>query len=221
MDPEVENDHFDYSPYAYVYNNPILFIDPFGLDSIAAVEVKKAAENALQWILDIYRKTSAQCNRGVSHAFEEITGSKVFNGMTANEMVDYMESSDDFVEVEVDETQELQNEGDIIIAGQKVIGEDEDGNPLHGHVALGVPGNEESSKKWGGSAPVGMDTGENKRWSEKGMNWSWTSKKGVSFYKYIGPSNKTYNAGTMKSVSVTAKGPQKIKPIVRSEVVIR
>ena len=32
-DPAIENNHFDYSPYAYVYNNPMLFIDPFGLDS--------------------------------------------------------------------------------------------------------------------------------------------------------------------------------------------
>jgi len=34
MDPAIEDNHFDYSPYAYVYNNPMLFIDPFGLDSI-------------------------------------------------------------------------------------------------------------------------------------------------------------------------------------------
>ena len=32
MDPLVEK-HFDNSPYAYVYNNPIKLIDPFGLDS--------------------------------------------------------------------------------------------------------------------------------------------------------------------------------------------
>ncbi len=38
MDPAVEDNHFDYSPYAYVYNNPMLFIDPFGLDSIIGMK---------------------------------------------------------------------------------------------------------------------------------------------------------------------------------------
>ena len=28
--------HSDYSPYAYVYNNPLNYIDPFGLDTISA-----------------------------------------------------------------------------------------------------------------------------------------------------------------------------------------
>jgi RHS repeat-associated protein len=32
-DPLIEM-HYDYTPYAYVYNNPIKLIDPFGLDSI-------------------------------------------------------------------------------------------------------------------------------------------------------------------------------------------
>ncbi|MBP6871382.1 MAG: RHS repeat-associated core domain-containing protein [Bacteroidales bacterium] len=33
VDPMAEN-HYDYTPYANVYNNPITLIDPFGLDSI-------------------------------------------------------------------------------------------------------------------------------------------------------------------------------------------
>jgi hypothetical protein len=34
IDPAIENNHFDYTPYAYVYNNPLRFIDPLGLDSV-------------------------------------------------------------------------------------------------------------------------------------------------------------------------------------------
>ena len=34
IDPAIENNHFENSPYAYVYNNPINLIDPFGLDSV-------------------------------------------------------------------------------------------------------------------------------------------------------------------------------------------
>ena len=36
IDLMVENNHYEWTPYAYVYNNPIALIDPFGLDSIYA-----------------------------------------------------------------------------------------------------------------------------------------------------------------------------------------
>ena len=34
IDPAVENGHYDYTPYAYTYNNPIRFIDLMGLDTL-------------------------------------------------------------------------------------------------------------------------------------------------------------------------------------------
>jgi RHS repeat-associated protein len=37
VDPLAEK-HSDYTPYAYVYNNPVAFIDPFGLDSIFVLD---------------------------------------------------------------------------------------------------------------------------------------------------------------------------------------
>jgi hypothetical protein len=85
QDPMVENAHYDYSPYAYVYNNPIKLLDYFGLDSIDAVALAEAQENAVEYVEDNYGSTSAQCSRGVKHAFKELTGSEIFDGMKANE----------------------------------------------------------------------------------------------------------------------------------------
>ena len=34
IDPMVENNHYGWTPYAYTYNNPILFIDVMGLDTL-------------------------------------------------------------------------------------------------------------------------------------------------------------------------------------------
>ena len=39
QDPLLES-HFNYTPYHYVFNNPINFIDPFGLDTVDLEEVK-------------------------------------------------------------------------------------------------------------------------------------------------------------------------------------
>jgi hypothetical protein len=38
VDPASENGHYNYTPYAYVYNNPLSFIDPFGLDSVYVLD---------------------------------------------------------------------------------------------------------------------------------------------------------------------------------------
>lgn len=35
MDPFIEK-HFDITPYNYVLNNPLIYIDPFGLDTLNA-----------------------------------------------------------------------------------------------------------------------------------------------------------------------------------------
>ncbi len=52
IDPMIEF-HFDYTPYAYVYNNPINFIDPFGLDSVKVVVNETTGEIELEALDEI------------------------------------------------------------------------------------------------------------------------------------------------------------------------
>ena len=206
QDP-LQEGHYNWSSYAYVYGNPVRFIDPYGLDSIDAVALKTAAENAVQFVTDTYGSSAAYCNQGVNHAFEELTESKELAGKNANSMVDQLDVSNNFTKVNQSEVQDLANDGVIVIAGKKE-------NSGSGHVALAVPGEEVSANKerWGGSAPVGMDTGKDKRWSSNGMNYSWKSNEGVNFYKYtgttIGADNNTYSGGTLPSIIVSAPARQ-------------
>ncbi len=215
IDPAIEDNHHNYTPYAYVYNNPILLLDMYGLDSTAAAEVTQAAEETVDEIDEKYNKDGtkpAQCNRGVSTAFSKIFNSDALDGMTANEIVEFLSNSENWELVSVDDVQELANDGEFIIAGKQNNEVDDNGNKKSGHVAVVVPGEEASSGNWGGSAPVGMDTGSNKYWSKNGMNYSWSSKSGVQFFKYVGSSNKTYNACTLNTVTVVGKGLTQLKP---------
>jgi len=209
IDPLTEKNHRN-TPYSYAANNPIRYIDWLGLDSLDAAALTQAAQNAVAWVIETYGSITAQCNRGVNHAFEELTGSTDLAGKNANEMINYMESSDDFVSINRDAAQEEFNDGAVVIAGEK-------SDSGSGHVTIGVPGVEESSGNWGGSAPVGMDTGSGKRWASKGMNHSFTTPTGVTFYKYIGVStgtinNQIYAGGTLPAVTVAASGPLSLTP---------
>ncbi len=44
VDPAIENNHYEWSPYTYVYNNPIKLIDPFGLDSAQRADALAQAQ---------------------------------------------------------------------------------------------------------------------------------------------------------------------------------
>ena len=114
-----------------------------------------------------YGSTSAQCNRGVNHAFEELTGSKELEGVNANDMIDVIEKSENFEPIDLDKVSPNAKDGEIVVAGKKETG------GVSGHVALAVPGDEVDGGSWGGKVPVMMDTGKEHRWSKKGINYSW------------------------------------------------
>jgi hypothetical protein len=57
-----------------------------------------------------------------------------------------------------------------------------------------------------GEIPVMMDTGKNKRWTNKGINNSWRSsaKDEISYYRYTGEFINRINGGELPEVVITA-----------------
>lgn len=53
VDPMIEK-HYDYTPYAYVYNNPLIFVDPLGLDSIYFYDQANNPNNKRVYTAEVY-----------------------------------------------------------------------------------------------------------------------------------------------------------------------
>ncbi len=152
------------------------------MDSLAAAKLTKAADNAVAKVKksDPTGSQPAKCNIGVSLAFEEVTESTELNGKTANEIADHAASDDDFEPTDLEDVGDSANEGEMNLG----VSKGKDGKS--GHVVMAVPGEKVSSGSWGGKVPNAMDTGAGKRWSKKGVNYSWkgSQKKNVNWYKY-------------------------------------
>lgn len=217
------------SPYAWVTNNPILYNDPFGLDTtfiapmlapivitpdeecsenctedggndigvgmpinleipgstsvrLDPVNITTAAQNALNYVNKLYTFEERACNIGVDCAVEELTGLPELGGMTANQIAAHVKKSLNWRATTVGQVQGITNNGGVVIA----VSTSSTGS---GHVVMGVPGTAVSSGAWGGEVPVAMDTGPNKKWASKSINWSYGTSSGVEFYEYVGPVN--------------------------------
>jgi hypothetical protein len=164
---------------------PLLLIcltpDPCDFDDSDTTD---ASEAALAAVNGEFTCSQAACNIGVNHAFEELTCNDDFDGLLANDIMDDLGDSDDWEEIEMNESQAFANGGDIVVTGTT-------NSSGTGHLVMIVPGTEVSSGSWEGNVPVAMDTGPNKKWSSKGINYSWSSssKDDVQFFKYTGDSS--------------------------------
>ena len=143
-------------------------------------KLTSAAEKAVQIVIKDYKMEVAACNEGVEAMFMEVCNSNELSNMLANQMVNYMDNSPNWKEVQVGEVQALANEGYFVVGGWK--------NPTggHGHVVAAVPGEAVYSTNWGCNVPMVMDIGEDKRYSSISVKYCFGKDKipNVHFYLY-------------------------------------
>ena len=94
------------------------------------------------------------CNISVS-VISATMGCKDFYGKTADEIVAFLETSQDWEEVDIAKAQDMANQGSLLIAGLDSKGLDQ----AHGHVVVIRPGKPCYSGKYGGLAPRCINIG--------------------------------------------------------------
>ena len=138
-------------------------------------KMSSAAKNAIEYVLGLdaeegTSKDQPRCNQGVAKMFESLTGKKDLNNMRANDMIDYMRSSPEWVKIEktsdiaasLKSIQDMANKGYFIIASWQnaIPGES-------GHVSVILPGTSmHESGTYDCYVPYTLDTGPYRR-SEK------------------------------------------------------
>lgn len=108
-------------------------------------------------ILDVYDRLdfhpnpdgSTHCNQAVNAVCQAL-GYQKLAGLTADQIVAFLTASDEWSLTSLDKSQNLANEGSLLIAGldSKALSQD------HGHVVVIRPGKPVFSGKWGPSPRV-------------------------------------------------------------------
>lgn len=107
---------------------------------------------------------------GTTHCNQFVTevalgcGFKGFDGLLANQIIDFICSNNQWSECPMDKAQDLANEGTLIIACLKA-------DP-HGHVNIICPGKMKSSGRWA-SVPSVANVGK-ENFIGKGLNWAFS-----------------------------------------------
>ncbi len=121
-------------------------------------------------VYDIYTASEYDNTKGTTYcnlAANEIAdryGIHDFQDKMADEIIDFIVSSDEWSEVPMDKAQDLANQGTLIFATLK--------EEPHGHICLVRPGVSKTSGHWG-MVPCVMNIGKN-NFISKGLNWAFS-----------------------------------------------
>jgi len=107
-------------------------------------------------------------------------GCTVMQGMTADQMVEFMRTSKNFLIKPIEDCQFLANEGTVIVAGLTSGALKQS----HGHVCTITPGVEDFSGHWNKKTPQCLSIGRKKIcFRSKGVNWAFVPEP--EFYAWL------------------------------------
>ena len=224
IDPAIENNHYEWTPYAYVYNNPIKSIDPLGLDSAQRATAVAMAEKYVENNSGNTYPNQSDIKKG---KFRGKPGEKVdCSGMVSNCMMKadepdpYTDRSGNGVSRIVKASEKVKDEDNVEVGNAITLDNSASGkdNPM-GHIGIivEVKRNDKGETTGykivdSGGKPSSGKSGPRYTNIKVGGNGYW-DKRVSGVYKWD-KKPETINGGTLKSVTVTGKGNSYIKPII-------
>lgn len=136
-------------------------------------KIKEITKKAVDKVIADHNgnKSKAYCNEGVRNAFNQLFSTKELNNLNANAMTKHWKNNpSSWEKISMDEARRYANDGYFVVVGWI----NTEGS---GHVAVIVPGDGDYREKWGGTLPNTMDTGSNKRWTSKSLQYSFGADK--------------------------------------------
>jgi len=218
IDPAIEDNHFEHSPYIYVYNNPILLIDPDGRDSLQRAQIVAKAneyvEKAPEGNSYVMGKKGAPGEKvdcsGVASNCTKAAGEPDPNKAVPNGTRKADGGQSGVLNIQDNATKK--DGVKDAEAGNLITFFKSTGYPYHVGVVTDIERNEQDEvtkvtfvHSKGGEGPI--------KSSFSPGDGSYYDKITYGYYS-VDTKVDQYNAGTMKSVTVTAKGSAYLKPII-------